>query len=360
MVWWILVGLSALQAWLASNARACSPKNVPMAFFPGWVNVSLMSQILQFQTLLHLAQVLQDPALQVQQLPQLLQLQQLSWPAEMVWCWKMEMRMVRSRKVPQQMMLIWKMLTQATERVIWQGWSTTYGISSMRLLQMNCGKTRMRFKSQSKQFWIEPVPIQNSPWNLLSVFVLRFKDSGEGQHIVVSVCWLKCIVSMQKISMHTCEVSCANFLGWFADEECQLMVRDCKGVQVLPKPDGHAGQCQNPMFFQSKMDNTFQDGSSFSYPQNSEGNLETKWLSTWKSRQWFEFLSNPWGGVREISTCAHSHVCMTVYMDSAQGWHAQIENHSVAVSLTWKIIPWIPGPFQGSKVRSCTAPVFFA
>ena len=39
----------------------------------------------------------------------------------------------------------------------------------------------MRFKSQSKQFWIEPVPIQNSPWNLLSVFVLRFKDSGEGQ-----------------------------------------------------------------------------------------------------------------------------------------------------------------------------------
>jgi hypothetical protein len=57
---------------------------------------------------------------------------------------------------------------------------------------------------------------------------------------------------------------------------------------------------------------------------------KTWWLSTWKACQTPEedcekFLV--------VLIASHSHICMTVHSNSAQGWHAQMENHSVAVSL---------------------------
>ena len=62
--------------------------------------------------------------------------------------------------------------------------------------------------------------------------------------------------------------------------------------------------------------------------------------------------------LREIPGCTHCHICMTVHSDSAQGWHAQIENHSVAISHTWWVHPCTSGPFVCSKARCRIAPVW--
>ena len=116
------------------------------------------------------------------------------------------------------------------------------------------------------------------------------------------------------------------FLGWFADKCVSQWFEFAFACRALPKT--------RIFFFCSNMGENDPRRNNLKCRHILKEAVGTKWMSTRKNQSSNQSPhSDCWGGAREISNCAHTFSRMTVHSDSAQEWHAQIDNHSVAASL---------------------------